>query len=163
MHSIHISNLHSPFSILHSCFQEEKEGDWYVEPTSQEVGIDVPNEAPHQQEEAEEITPIQRRQPMMSSSQPSLNNHQQSPHSSTTLLASQTSLEQEQPSRGSMRARAVTMGTNSLPSRSRGRSPGDFQRSASPLLNAMSLQRSDSKLSSVRTCSTCICTCTCIC
>lgn len=130
--------------------QEEKEGDWYVEPTSQEVGIDVPNEAPRQAEEV--ATPTL--QSTKSDSQPSLHSQpsQNSPRSSMTILATQTSVEQEQPSRGSMRGRSATMATSSsLPRGSgmRGRSPGakmaDFHRSASPLLSAMSLQRSDSK------------------
>ena len=130
------------FMSVCSSIQEEKEGEWYIEPTSQEVGIDVPNEAPLP---TESTPPPQQQAPPRKTSAHSLHSQQSSPRTSTSVLTSTTSLELEQPSRGSMRGRAVTMGTNSLP---RGRSPGaksDLHRSASPLISAMSLPRADSK------------------
>ena len=90
-------------------------------------------------------------QPTKSTSLHSLNSQSSSsPRGSMTRLSNQTSVEhvQEPPSRGSMRARAATVATNSLPSRgNRGRSPGpsNYQRSASPLLNVVGLARADGK------------------
>ena len=155
--------------ILYS--QEEREGEWYIEGTSQEVGIDVPSEKPPSAQSNviatssasvggttnSSLGPSQSLQqnlrPTKSTSLHSLNSQSSSPHNSTTRLSTQTSLEQEQPSRGSMRGRAATMATNSLPRGNRGRSPGakmmDYQRSASPLLNAIGLARADGKNNNV--------------
>ena len=89
----------------------------------------------------------QSSQPKKSTSLHSLNSQSSSPQGSMTRLSNQTSLEQEQPSRGSMRARAATMATNSLSRGNRGRSPGPggYHRSASPLLSAIGLSRADGK------------------
>ena len=150
--------------------QEEREGEWYVEGTSEEVGIDVPSEKPPQVNSDSTTTiptstssmsisgasmlassqnqPTQSSQPTKSVSLHSLNSQSSSPRGSTTRLSTQTSIEQEQPSRGSMRARAATVATNSLSRGNRGRSPGpnNYQRAASPLLNAIGLARADGKL-----------------
>ena len=133
------------------------------------MGIDVPAEKPPPQDDNDNATTTtipastsstsaggasvsqnlttQSSQPTKSTSLHSLNSQSSSPRGSTTRLSNQTSLEQEQPSRGSMRARAATVATNSLSRGNRGRSPGPsgYQRSASPLLSAIGLARADGK------------------
>lgn len=96
---------------------------------------------------ASQSQPTQSSQPTKSTSLHSLNSQSSSPRNSMTRLSNQTSLEQEQPSRGSMRSRAATVATNSLSRGNRGRSPGpsNYQRSASPLLSAIGLARADGK------------------
>ena len=166
--------------ILIFVFQEEREGAWYIESTSQEVGIDVPSEKPHHRHGNDTtstngavgsstsstslggmsvLAPLQPASqpssslPTKSTSLHSLNSQSSSPRGSMTRLSTQTSLEQEQPSRGSMRGRAATMATNSMLMGNRGRSPGakmtEYHRSASPLLNTIGLARADGMFSCV--------------